>query len=117
MAPRPYALRVARSAPLQKLLTSDPEPPCRNVLIRWRREQPAFDEALKIAVAVGQRRGGHTAAGCTPALMQTIVDRIREGASLAGLGREPDMSCATTLYSWIARRPDFAEEVMQACDD
>ncbi|RAK59880.1 hypothetical protein DJ021_08705 [Phenylobacterium hankyongense] len=108
---------VTRGAPLQKLLTADPALPCRNVLIRWRREQPDFDQGLRAAVAVGQRRRGRAAAGCTPALTELIVARIREGASLASLSREPDMPSKATLYGWIATRPDFAGEVIKACED
>lgn len=110
-------VRVSRGEPLQAMLNSAAGMPCRGVVIRWRRMQPEFDQALRIAVRVGRRRRDQTPVRCTPQLTQVIADEIRMGESLASLGRRPDMPCASTLYSWIRKQPAFAAEVAQACED
>ncbi len=110
-------VRVAHGEALEPMLAGDPALPCRGVLRRWRREQPEYDRALIVAIAVGRRRRGRMNSRCTPALTEAIADRIREGASLASLGRARGMPSRATLYGWVASRRDFAGEVAQACED
>jgi hypothetical protein len=111
-------VRASRGELLQTMLSSAAGLPCRGVVARWRRMQPEFDQALRIAVRVGRRlRRHHRAGRCTPEFTQFIADEIRQGASLASLGRRPDMPCTTTLYAWVRRRPAFAAEIAQACED
>jgi hypothetical protein len=105
-------LAVMRGAVLRKLLSSDRAFPCLAVVARWRREEPVWDRALAMAMAVGRRarwRG-------SPELMAEVCDRIVLGASLRSLGAEPDMPSAGMLYAWVRRWPEFAREVAKACD-
>jgi hypothetical protein len=57
------------------------------------------------------------AARCTPAFMGEVIGRIREGASLNSLSREPGAPGRATLRRWLAARPEFAAAVAQACQD
>ena len=52
----------------------------------------------------------------TPDLLETIRDRVVEGASLRSLGAQDDMPCAATLYAWMARRPAFAATLEHSFD-
>lgn len=108
-------VRCARGEVLRKMLETDPTLPCRVVVYRWRKQQPEWDGALKMAFRWGRRARGHPRALGTPEMTEAILDRIVEGASLRSLAREPGMPASRTLYSWIAKRSDFAEEVAQAC--
>ena len=98
------------------MLETDPTLPCRVVVYRWRKEQPEWDGALKTAFRWGRRARGHPGALGTPEMTEAILDRIVMGESLRSLAREPGMPAAGTLYSWIAKRADFADEVAQACE-
>lgn len=108
--------RVAGGEPLQGLLNSAAGLPCRNVVIRWRKEQPDFDQALHIAIRIGRRRA-RTQGRFTPRLTARIVDAIRQGESLASLGRRRGMPCASTLYTWVRTDQAFAAEVAAASQD
>lgn len=110
-------VRVSRGELLADLLNSATGLPSRGVVIRWRRMQPEFDQALRIAIRVGGRRRAQGPGRCTPELTQFIADEIRQGESLASLGRRPDMPCVATLYSWVRKHAAFAAEIAQACDD
>ncbi len=109
-------VRVSRGVPLETMLNSASGLPCRGVVARWRRMQPEFDQALRIAIRIGRRRA-RINGGCTPELTQMIVDEIRQGESLSSLGRRPDMPCAATLYAWVRKQPAFAAQIAQACED
>ena len=110
-------VRVSRGELLADILNSAAGLPSRGVVIRWRRLQPQFDQALRIAVQVARRRRAQTPAGCTPQLTQVIADEIRQGESLSSLSRRPDMPCSATLYSWVRKHPAFAAEIARACED
>jgi transposase-like protein len=123
-------LAVMRGAVLRRFLASDPALPCLAVVERWRRETPEWDGALRLAMKAGRlARGravepvvgpdGRTARGararCTPELVEEICDRIVEGGSLRSVAQDPDMPCARTLYAWVAKRPEFERQVLEAC--
>ncbi|WP_334161054.1 hypothetical protein [Phenylobacterium sp.] len=105
-------VRVGRGGGLEPALVADPQFPCRAVITRWRAENADFDREMKVALAVGRRR-----ARCTPELIEAVALRIRQGASLAGLGLRRDMPCRATLYAWMRTRPEFADAIEQACRD
>jgi hypothetical protein len=105
--------RVAHGEGLHSILNAANGLPCRNVVIRWRREQPDFDLALKIALRVKRRQPAPTPS-YTPAVVEAITAQVRQGVSLATLGLRPDMPCRATLYEWMRTRPDFAAAVEQA---
>ncbi len=109
-------VRASRGETLQTMLGSASGLPCRGVITRWRRVQPEFDQALRIALRIGRRRR-HAPGGCTPALTQLIADEIRQGESLSSLARRPGMPCASTLYAWVRKQPAFAAQIAQACED
>jgi hypothetical protein len=110
-------VRVARGEHLAKLLAADPALPGRGVLTRWREENPEYARALRTAVLVGRRVRGRAVVGCTPKLTAVIAARVRNGATLARLGETPGLPCATTLYGWMRRRPDFRDAVARAARD
>jgi hypothetical protein len=107
-------LRVARGERWAQMLAADPSLPGRQAATRWRREQPDWDQAMRIAFEVGRR--ARPPVRCTPELIEAVGDRIVCGASLRSLGAEPDMPCAETFYHWVARWPAFAAEVSRACE-
>jgi len=99
-------------------LYADPAMPGRGLLNRWRREQPEFDRLLRKAIPMGRPQARRRRSRrLTPELTETIVGRIVEGASLHQLGAQPDMPSRPTLYAWVAKFPDFAAEIAQACQD
>ncbi|MGH6964203.1 MAG: hypothetical protein ACREE0_06950 [Phenylobacterium sp.] len=109
-------VRVARGGLLKRVLAADPALPCRAVVYRWRKEEPEWDGALKVAFQVGRRERGHPRALRTPQMTEAILDRIVMGGSLRSIGREPGMPKTRTLESWIARDAAFSAEVARACD-
>jgi transposase-like protein len=108
--------KVCRGAAVKDLRADDPSMPSLKVLNRWRREQPEFDAAMRVAIRAAGPYGKRMR-GRYGRLKQVIVDRLREGASLHSLGKEPGMPCAETLYRWVRQRPDFRDAVALACDD
>jgi hypothetical protein len=103
--------RVVQGGALPKVLASDPALPSPKVLARWRRENREFDRLLTGAMVIGgrvRRRVKRRSPRCTEALIETIMQRIIYGASLASLGREPHMPSASTLRAWKRRDPEFA---------
>lgn len=109
--------QVARGRYLRELLKSDPSLPCLDIVRRWRREQPEFDKVLRRYIDVWRRRRGQRPSLCTSELTQRIVDHLVEGHSLHSIGKMPGMPAGGTLYEWVAKRPDFAAAVAQACVD
>jgi len=111
-------VRVVRGEGWVRMLASDPSLPDRQAAARWRLQNPAWDRAMRVAFEAGRRARSRSPAGtrCTPELVEEIVRRIAAGASLRGVGQDPAMPCAQTLYAWAARWPEFAKEVQQACD-
>jgi hypothetical protein len=111
-------LRVMRGEPWRRMLETDPEMPCRVVVYRWRRQQPVWDAALKLAFKAGRLARERDRKGRKFEVFgEVICERIAlSGASLRSLGRDPDMPCAKTLYRWCAMFPQFAREVADAYD-
>ncbi|MDB5476693.1 MAG: hypothetical protein JWP49_2204 [Phenylobacterium sp.] len=90
-----------------------PEAPARQVLTRWRRDEPAFDAELKAVMAFARTRR-RQAGGATPELLDKVWGRVLEGQTLATVGLQRDMPCRTTLYAWMKRNPAFRDTVAQA---
>lgn len=110
-------VRLWKGEKLRAVLRSDPAFPSLAVLARWRREQPKFDEMMRVVLEGWRRKRGQGRSLCTPELTAVIVDALRQGESLRSLSRWPGMPCQGALYAWVARRPDFAAAVARACDD
>jgi hypothetical protein len=72
---------------------------------------------LTAAMKAWSRQRGRERCLLTPELTAEIVEGLIEGGSLRSLGQRPDMPCAHTLYNWVAKRREFAVEVIQACED
>lgn len=104
---------VGRGAVLRRLLSRDAAFPALAVLERWRAEQPEFDQGLKFAMRVGRLARGRVPADLT----EEICARLRRGASLRSLSKEPEMPCQRTLYEWVRKDPVFAQAVDEACKD
>jgi hypothetical protein len=96
---------------LKALLASDPELPSREVVTRWRREQPEFDEVLKLITAGKRRRGPPV----PKARVEDVVDHIIQGGSFLSHSRLPDGPSYNTLRRWM-RDPNFRDEVAKACE-
>lgn len=112
LADRIVARVAVGAARLQEVLSADPALPGRPVVIRWRRERPDFDFALRTALrgAARHRRARRLCAAVTEA----VCARVRKGETLAAIGRRADMPCAGTLYGWMRKRPEFREAVTWA---
>jgi transposase-like protein len=115
LADRIYA-RVAMGGVLERVLRADPALPSRPVFARWRREAPDFDRRFRQMLRhIHRHRCRHRL--FQPALVAEIANRVRMGATLARIGREPGMPCSTTLYAWRRRHPGFAEALAEARED
>jgi hypothetical protein len=98
---------------LDAVLAGDPDLPCRPTLRRWRREQPAFDLALKAVLAAARARRART---IPTELAAFVVDWIKDGESFASLARK-GFASRTTLRRWYRADADFARAVDEACWD
>jgi len=110
-------VRVARGEPWRRMLETDPSMPSRVVVYRWRREQPEWDRAMKIAFRFGRlaEARARSRARLTAELRDEIGQRIVMGGSLRSVAAQAGMPSARTLYAWVARWPEFAREVARAC--
>jgi hypothetical protein len=108
--------RVAMGEPLRRVLGSDKRFPCLAVLARWRKENRAFNEDLRIAMKGARYRRGARRLW-SEALQEEILMRIIEGASFRDIAKDPQMPCLTTLSNWMRRRPGFVDPVAEACDE
>jgi terminase small subunit-like protein len=96
---------------LKALLAADPELPSREIVARWRREQPQFDRVLRMILAAKRR-------AMPPApevLVDEVVEHIVTGGTFLSYSRLPGAPSYNTLRRWM-RDPDFAHEVAQACE-
>lgn len=108
--------RVGQGETLENVLRASEGFPSRPVVRRWRRENRAFDAALKVCMGVARARRGATRLW-SPALQWKIFELVCEGRSLRQIGRRKDMPCAHTLYNWVRDKPGFADMVISACDE
>jgi hypothetical protein len=99
---------------IEDVLAADPDAPCWDTLMRWRREVPAFDVAMRAALG---RRLRAPVARRGPAAMKTAVTQaIWMGATFTTLDRRADMPSRGTLGRWTRGDADFAAAVTKACD-
>jgi len=103
--------RLHKARGLKALLRNDPELPSREVVARWRREQPEFDRVLKRIIAAWRAKPRPVPAE----VAEDILEHIVEGGSFASYSRQPGAPSFNTLRSWM-RDPDFAWKVGQACE-
>lgn len=87
--------------------------PGSRVVWRWRREQPEFDLAIRVAVRVRRRRAS-LGRGPAPELLDEILGLVRDGESVNALCRRPDMPSARTLRGWRKANPGLDRELEQA---
>ncbi len=95
---------------LEDVLLADPALPCWETMMRWRREERAFDQALRMTISA--RR-----AAVLPVpepLVDEVVDHIAEGGSFLSFSRLPGGPSQGTLRRWM-RDPKFADAVARAC--
>ena len=111
MADRIVARLNVAKVGFKALLKADPELPSREVVARWRREQPEFDAVLKMLIAAKRRIGRPV----PEAVVQDVVDHIVEGGTFLSYSRQPGGPAFNTLRRWM-RDPAFAREVAQACE-
>lgn len=110
--------RVARGEGYVAILKSGQGLPCRGVVERWRKMEPAFDEVLTIALRASVRAARRRPRGRTPDyLVEAICEGIAEGGTFESLGKLADMPSARTLHNWMRTRPDFAEAVGRAKEE
>ena len=109
--------------------------PHRASIRNWRKAHPQFAQELWLAMrtqraavrgldrqiaaaraaqkALG-RRGRHST--YTPERGAEICARLENGESVVGIGADPTMPCAGTIYGWVRRYPDFEEMYVRARD-
>lgn len=107
---------------MAKALAGDARMPCKDIVRRWRDEQPEFDRMIR-TVMVGwrrkhaQARPPSRATLCTRAMTHRVIEHVAWGGSLASAAREVGMPAISTLYRWMGERPDFARAVWTAYDE
>jgi hypothetical protein len=94
-------------------LYADPAVPGKHIVARWRRLEPDFDGALRIARRVrwsGKPRANRRREDT--ALVKAICHHILHGGSLRSAARSvPGAPCQATLYAWRRTSPAFARKV------
>jgi len=110
-------VRLWKGEHLRAVLRSDRAFPSLAVLTRWRRENPEFDRMMRFVLTGWKKKRARERCLCTPELTATIVDRLRQGASLRSLSQEAGMPSQGAMYSWARTRPEFARAVAEACED
>ena len=104
-------VRMHGGLSLKAVLKADPELPGRNIVARWRREQPQFGRVLRM-IAAAQR----AAMKPVPELLaEEVVSHILQGGTFASFSRLPGGWTHGTLRRWL-RDPNFAAQVARACD-
>jgi hypothetical protein len=105
-------LRLVRGATMAQIY-ADPDLPGRHIVNRWRRIEPAFDAAVRIAHRVGWTAKLRPRSRCNDeALTEAICLHVLEGGSLLSAAHVvPRAPCQTTLYAWVRRFPEFARDV------
>ena len=111
VADRIVARLCSGASGLKALLKSDPELPSREVVTRWRREQPEFDRVLRMHIAAKRRAGRPV----PQAKVEDVIDHIVTGGTFLSYSRRPCGPSYNTLRRWM-RDPNFAREVTRACD-
>lgn len=96
---------------LKDMLKAHPELPCWEIVMRWRRERPAFDAVLKQVMANRRRR----VRPVPPELIEDVTDHIVMGGTFLSYSRSPGGPAFGTLRRWMCD-PDFARAVGRACD-
>lgn len=96
---------------LEEVLAADPDLPSSVILTRWRREQPEFDNVLRVIASVRRR----AVAPVPEPIVRRVVSHIVEGGSLASFSRLRGAPSQGMLRRW-RRDPGFAREVARACD-
>jgi hypothetical protein len=110
-------VRLWKGEKLRSILRSDKAFPSLAVLARWRRENPAFERMLQVAIGGWRRKRPKGRHLLTPELQDRIVEGLARGGSLRSLSLEPGMPCQRTLYAWCRTRPEFAATVATVCED
>jgi hypothetical protein len=96
---------------LEDVLAGDPDLPGAVILTRWRREQPEFDQVLRM-IASARR---WAVAPVPEPVVDRVVSHIVEGGSLASFSRLPGAPSQGKLRRW-RRDPNFARKVARACE-
>lgn len=106
-------LRVSRGERLIDVARG-PDFPGLHALRRWRRAQPAFDGALKIAIRRSRQVRAPAVGRYGAGTAQDVCDRIAAGAALSEIGAVAGAPHGSTLRTWMRTRPGFAEQIAQA---
>jgi len=99
--------RVGAGEMLYRVLRDEGMPTPQTVA-RWARERAEFGEALEAA----RRASGRSAAGggvdtYSQGVAEEVIQRLCEGESVTGIGRDPTMPAHSTIFLWRRRRPEF----------
>lgn len=102
--------RVAAGATIRDAC-AQPGAPSAKTVDKWRRADAAFGEALRIARA----QGDHAARLVfDPAVAAVVLGRLRGGASMRAVERDPAMPSRRTLQRWMMTDLAFGEAVRDA---
>ena len=50
------------------------------------------------------------------ALMEKFFERLKAGRSVIEVCRDDDMPCESTIYDWLAKKPELSDEYVRACE-
>jgi hypothetical protein len=105
--------RCHAGVPLARMRQALPQAPSRQILTRWRTEDPEFDGALRTAIRMALTHR-HRQRLCTAAIIEAVTDRLAEGETLKAIARDPDMPSYGTLRRWSRERFEFREALQAA---
>ena len=128
---REIVRRVAEGEPLYAVC-EDPRMPWASTVLTWAERHAAFGAALqaarhqaraaaraatlkaRFAAQARVRRRSGARSLYTPELAAEICERLAEGESLVAIARDPQMPCASAVYDWIERHPEFEAAYVRA---
>ena len=127
--------RLSAGESLRAICRDDPAMPTEKTVWNWRRRYPAFADAYSEAVVSARRRalaeqasrdgrrraevmaGLHSRTGRVawnrglsgygPQVAEAICVRLRGGATLQDVCRDPAMPCVATVFNWMRAHPEF----------
>jgi hypothetical protein len=105
-------VRLNKGMRLEDILLADPELPCWETMMRWRREQPEFDGVLRMIMAARRR----AVKPVPEPVVEEVTDHILLGGTFLSFTRLPGAPSYGTLRRWM-RDPNFAAAVARACED
>lgn len=99
--------RVAAGTSLERVC-AEPGMPADVTVMKWRRADPAFGQAMDDALRRGLWRRRHA---FDPVRAEALLARYRAGEPMARILADPAMPSRTVFRRWLADQAPFAEEI------